>query len=119
MGNKAGSFVRRWTLGEGGFLGEVTLQRLSVADSYVLQDGVPCYELTNLYVHPKRRGKGWATQLMETALEFSKKRGADVFLRVVPYGCAPADSTRLIKFYRSYGFKQVRRGDKLELVLRW
>lgn len=109
----------RWTIGNGGFLGEVTLTPVAETDQYVLREGRKCWELTNLFVHPLRRNLGWARTLVSTALAFAHARKADVFLRVVPYGVAPANLERLTKFYRSYGFRQVMRGDKRELVLRW
>jgi GNAT superfamily N-acetyltransferase len=113
--------VQRWTIGTGGFLGEITLQGLADTDYYVRRsDEERSYvELTNYFVHPLRRHLGWGRELFETAIAHAEKRHWPVFLRAVPYGRSPADLERLVTFYRSYGFRQVRRGDKRELVLRW
>lgn len=111
--------IQRWTIGKGGFIGEVSLQQLSEWDLYVRGRDQRAYcELTNLYVHPLRRGQGWARILMETALQHAQARDWPVFLRCVPYGIEPSDLQRLMAFYRSYGFKSTRR-DPREMVLKW
>lgn len=117
----SGKVVGRWVVGTGGFLGEATLQGLLETDYYVRRsDEEPSYvELTNVYVHPQRRGRGWGAAVVEAALTHAERRGWPVFLRAIPYGKEPADLDQLIRFYRSYGFRQLRRGDARELIKRW
>jgi GNAT superfamily N-acetyltransferase len=102
-------------IGEGGFIGEISLYDLLPDDAYYIPADV---ELTDFHVHSLRRGLGWGHILMAAALRYADRYGWAVFLRAVPYGSTPAELTKLLKFYRSYGFRQVRRGDKRELIRR-
>lgn len=104
----------RWKIGAGGFIGEVSLRSVADDDAYTGAD----VELTDLHVHPLRRGRGWGRELVQCALAHAQRRRWVVFLRAVPYGSKPASLRQLIAFYKSCGFKQLRRGDDREYVWR-
>jgi GNAT superfamily N-acetyltransferase len=117
--------IERWVVGEGGFIGEASLIELSVDEHrrYSRRGRFIC-ELTDVYVHPLRRGRGWARVVVEAALDYADAEGWDVFLRVVTYG---KDSQRgphrldvesLIAFYGRLGFVG-RRDDPRCMVRRW
>jgi ribosomal protein S18 acetylase RimI-like enzyme len=114
------NLIQRWTIGAGGFIGEVSLFRLTEWDMYVRGKDTRTYvTLSNLHVHPLRRGRGWARLLMQAALTHAMDRGWCVFIRVVPYANGDAmDVDQLIAFYKSYGFVSTRR-DPREMVRRW
>ena len=93
---------------------------MSEWDRYVVgRDTARTYvELTNLYVHPLRRGRGWANELLSTAKEFAYDNNWNLFLRAVPYGKDPCEVEQLIALYKRHGFKSTRR-DPREMLLRW
>lgn len=89
----------RFVIGSGGFIGEVSII-----------DGT----LTDLYVHPLRRGKGWGHKLMRKAVKWADKGGLRLKLRVHPFGKQTVRSARkiapregLINLYKQYGFRRV------------
>jgi len=121
----------RWTVGAGGFIGEVTVR--PVTDPAVLRSvqrkGVPLLFLTELYVHPLRRGLGWSHTLIETAVAYAAGEGADLWLYASPYGPKRSGhhSVRrptiqeLEALYRRHGFRPVpyaRTNYQHEMVLR-
>jgi len=114
-----GALIQRWTIGKGGFIGEVSLFELAEADMYVKGRSKRTYvELSNLYVHPLRRGRGWARELLKVAIAHARQNNHVVFLRAVPYGTAPHTLGDLLALYARYGFKHRAGADDLrELVL--
>lgn len=61
--------------------------------------------LTDLYVDPVHRGKGYSNRLMNKALSWADRRGLRLSLRVSPYGRGKLlPSWELVKFYERYGF---------------
>lgn len=114
-----GQVVQRWVIGRGGFIGEVSLFELSQNDAHVRgRDRRVYVELSNLHIHPLRRGRGWSHVLLRAALAHAAARGWCVFLRTVPYNKPTMNEELLRKLYRGYGFKSLR-GDPREMVLRW
>jgi GNAT superfamily N-acetyltransferase len=105
--------LHRWTVGKGGFLGEVSLYTLAEdTAAYIPRKGVTCLELTDLFVHPQRRGRGWATELLTTATKYADDTATDLFLRVVSYGKVSGASVEaLTALYAAHGFKPFRRYD--------
>lgn len=67
-------------------------------------------EVIDLYVHPLRRGQGWASQLMGRACGYADRRRMAMALRVTgPRGYARPGLGygQLKKFYNSFGFRTV------------
>lgn len=120
--------VHRWVVGAGGFLGEASVVEVPAlnADMYrTARPAVRLLELTDVYVHPLRRGRGWATRLLQSAVDWADGAGVDLVLRACPYGpladrggraLTRLDSAALAKFYVSYGFRP-RKGD-LHIMVR-
>lgn len=120
--------IQRWTVGEGGFIGEASLAELSL-DEYRQHSrrGRFICELTDVYVHPLRRGQGWARIAVEAALAHADTMEWDVFLRVVAYGdkadkrgrpTTRLDTAALTAFYTRCGFV-ARAADPRCMVRRW
>lgn len=108
--------IQRWTVGRGGFIGEVSLCELLPMDANIKGNSTRTYvELTNLHIHPMRRGQGWATVLIRAALQHADERGWVVFLRCIPYNKPCITTTGLCKLYRQHGFKS-RKTDPREMV---
>lgn len=105
-----------WQIGEGGFVGYITV---SVPTGPVLDvvKATPLLEVTDLYVHPLRRGQGWAGQLMQHATDYADRKGATLALYVSSKGyTTPGRPYEALKaFYRGFGFRTVpvRNPDKL------
>lgn len=115
----SGRLVQRWVVGEGGFIGEVSLYELSEQDVHVRgRDKRHYVELTNLHIHPLRRGRGWADSLITAALRYARRNGYCVFLRCVPYNKPRVKVAGLISLYGKYGFKSLKH-DNREMVRRW
>ncbi len=113
-----GDFIQRWTMGAGGFIGEVSLFKLSAQDEHIAQRFPDTVELSDLYVHPLRRGKGWARILLRSAIAHAAINEWNVFIRVIPYGKEPIISLEdLIAFYKQHGFKHINRRDRREMLL--
>lgn len=114
-----GPEIQRWTIGSGGFIGEVTLFELAPEDGYIRgRDSRTYVELSNLHVHPLRRGRGWSRKLLRAALAYARARDWCVFLRTIPYNKPAMDARMLAALYRRYGFRATRY-DSREMVLRW
>ena len=80
-------------------------------------------EVIDLYVHPKRRGRGWAAILMQAATNFADRRGAAMALRAWPEGDYGPRRLRLPyeglkKFYSQHGFRTVPIRDPSKLSYR-
>lgn len=103
----SGKTIRRWKMGAGGFIGEVSLLEL--------REGV--VELSNLHVHPLRRGKGWSRVLVQTALDYADEQGWRVWLRITPYNNPTLDEHALRRFYAGFGFKLVRKASSLHMEM--
>ena len=111
-----GAVIQRWTLGQRGFIAEASLVAMDPYEAKVYMRGaVPIVELTDVYTHPLRRGRGWARSCAQAALDHADDNGWDVFIRVgVAYG-PDADKNakqfqrlndmELLAFYKSLGFK--------------
>lgn len=111
--------IARWTIGAGGFIGEITLKELSESDYYIRGRSKRKFvELTDLHIHPLRRRRGWADSLITTALRYAKRRNWCVFLRCVPYNKPRVRVAGLIALYSKYGFKSLK-NDEREMVLKW
>jgi ribosomal protein S18 acetylase RimI-like enzyme len=114
-----GLLIQRWVIGDGGFIGEVSLFEMAEDDKYVITNKVLKYvELSDLHVHPLRRKSGWAHALMTIALKYAKRKGYRVFLRAIPYSKPKIKQEALIAFYKQYGFKSTRL-DQREMMLNW
>lgn len=104
--------VAMWTIGSGGFVGWVWLAEPSgfVADACKRAD----VEVVDFFVHPLRRGQGWANQLMSKATRWADKQGATVALWATANygnGYSKRDALRfdaLVKFYEQHDFKSVQ-----------
>jgi GNAT superfamily N-acetyltransferase len=58
--------------------------------------------LTAVWVHPDRRGHGWATALLRTVV---REWGCEpLYLRVEPYTDRPLNAAALTAFYGRFGF---------------
>ena len=114
-----GLLLKRWTIGEGGFVGEVSLFNLSVEDNYVRGRDQRVYvELSNFHVHPLRRKLGWGKILLRAALRHAERRKWSVFIRVIPYSKIRPDFERLMKLYTDHGFVKTK-NDPREMVLKY
>jgi GNAT superfamily N-acetyltransferase len=103
-------FVAKWVVGNGGFKGQILLCHPTDAICSFVQprQDVPLIEVADLYVHPLRRGAGWASELMRAAIEYVDSRRMDVALRVAPHGPKKPTPDALKRFYASFGFRPVR-----------
>ncbi len=111
-----GKLIQRWTIGAGGFIGEVSLFELSIEDEYVRHGSKAIYvELSDLHVHSMRRGLGWAHLLVSAALQEAQRQGWRVFLRAIPYNKPTLNRDALIAFYRGWGFKSTKL-DEREMI---
>lgn len=119
MSNRAPDLrIARWQVGTGGFMSHITIALpsgpvLEVARKVDL-------EIVELYVHPLRRGQGWASLLMHKACTYSTRQGATMGLRAQPegYGC-PRDALAygaLKQFYGGFGFRTVVIKDPTKLT---
>lgn len=107
---------QRWTIGAGGFIGEVTLRAITSANvvNKVKKERDLMF-LTNLFVHPLRRGRGWAQALLQTATTYADRSGVDLWLYARPYGCTRTKAGRvhrlaedeLRRLYRRHGFRDI------------
>lgn len=113
-----GKLIQRWTIGEGGFIGEVSLFELSDEDQYVRHTSARKYvELSNLHIHPLRRGLGWSDSLLIAAISYARARNWTIFLRAIPYNKPHMSADRLVAYYKCYGFRS-RARDPREMVLK-
>lgn len=104
-----GMLLQRWTMGAGGFIGEVSLFELSSEDLYIKHGSKRAYvELSNLHIHPLRRGQGWADSLMTAALCHARNEEWHIFLRAIPYNNPTLTADELIAFYSRYGFRSTK-----------
>lgn len=106
--------VRRWKLGVGGFIGEASVVEPSEDLEAFKRKRRRLLELTDVYVHPLRRGLGWAAALVRSAVQWVNSRGIDLVLRAQPYGPTADRNKRkfskmqeahLIEFYAGFGFR--------------
>jgi GNAT superfamily N-acetyltransferase len=85
----------RFTEGGGGCLSEVTLTGPIEGP----------LQLTDLFSHPNRRGKGGAGRVVAEALRFAEQRGYDLWLRIRPHGRSGLRRDALATFYMRRGFE--------------
>lgn len=100
--------ARRFVMQEGSLSGEVSLmvptndQRTHTRTAYG-----DVLELSNLYVDPRRRGRGWAAILMQAACSHADREGINLILSVRPYGKKPGVPAELLsKWYERFGFEE-------------
>lgn len=112
--------LHRWVVAQDGLEGEVSLCALSVYEDPGLMNGSRMLELTDLWVEPKARGRGWGVELLRAACAWADDNHADLFIRVVAYGRERprAEVVDLMKFYSRAGFVS-RRSDQREMVRKW
>lgn len=118
-----GAVIQRWTVGEGGFIGEASLIEMDPMEVTLhRRKGRFICELTDVYVHPLRRGQGWARIVVQAAIEHADAQGWDIFLRVVAYGKKTGkqklSTEELTAFYGRCGFV-ARKADPRCMVRRW
>lgn len=87
----------------------------------------PLLELTDMYVHPLRRGRGWAQELLNTAVTWADTHQTDLILRAAAYGPQKDRNKRpmprlnkaeLRVFYARFRFKS-HKADPCIMVRRW
>ena len=102
--------IQRWVIGAGGFIGEASL--ITADPTLKLPAGMQACELTDVYVHPMRRGNGWARAVVETALAHADAHRWMVVLRVAAHGkrgrWGALTPDQLRTFYGSLGFKSTK-----------
>lgn len=123
-----GVILHRWTLGQRGFIAEASLAAMDPAEAkQYMRGNTPVVELTDVYTHPLRRGRGWARSCAQAALDYADDNGWDVFLRVVAYGpdedknqsqFQKLTNEELAAFYKSLGFK-ARADDPRSMMRRY
>lgn len=118
-----------WTIGAGGFRGEVSL--LAPTDEALLwwqRPGFPLLYLTDLYVHPLRRRAGWARVLLDAAVAHADAAGADLWTWCHSHGVrqlsngqkvSRPDNRALEALYKQYGFVTQVEHPQIEMVRRW
>jgi GNAT superfamily N-acetyltransferase len=116
-------------IGAGGFVGEASIQVPEENDlelRRLQRKAYPLAELTDVYVHPLRRGRGWAKTLAAWAVTYAQYHRLDLVLRVLPYGTRKLcngttvqlmSQAELTAFYASFGFK-VTKADPAIMVYR-
>lgn len=96
----------RWVIGAGGFIGEVSL--VAVPPEYpALNVSARCALLTDFYVHPLRRRRGWGEALLTAALQHADKHAIDLVLWAQPHGTRKhgrLNASQLVALYSSHGF---------------
>jgi ribosomal protein S18 acetylase RimI-like enzyme len=111
------SLEQCWVIGDGGFCGYI---QTGEADKDVWHNwesylGTPLVQVDILYVHPLRRGQGWADELMQKAIRYFDSKGIPMCLRAYPYELSRpyrrnrsrSTMRKLAAFYRQYGFERV------------
>ena len=88
--------LRRWTHGRGRAHKTVSLIISDYEDADV--------EITDLYVHPSQRGRGWARWLVDQAIDHCLARNYRVVVRVRAHGKKGLTQKELEAFYRRVGF---------------
>lgn len=120
-------YVRRlpeheWTLGNDNFFSFIRLARPKgvVLEVVPMSKKRPLVEVIDFFVHPERRGRGWANRLMNSACEWADKQGAALVLRACVEGRAPNTKRmtyrQLKKFYNRFGFRTVPVRDPNQLT---
>lgn len=104
--------IGAWVIGKGGFRSQVLLCTPTepILEFVEPRPGVRLVEVEDLYVHPLRRGYGWGSELMQTALRWCDMHGWDCVLRATPHGPPPVpEFDKLKRFYAQFGFRPVRK----------
>jgi GNAT superfamily N-acetyltransferase len=71
------------------------------AESAVFEAGSTCVEIEELYVLPAHRSAGIGAQLLDAVVDWAKQHG----VRYLSAYSATRDVDRVLRFYRSCGFK--------------
>lgn len=99
------NYPLRFVLGSGGFIGEVTLQTVPAERPDLELRKGSTLALTKLYVHPLRRGKGWATTLINHATAHADASLLTLVLWTAPYGTRGRTKVELATIYGKHGFE--------------
>jgi GNAT superfamily N-acetyltransferase len=103
--------VKRFTVGSGGFLGEVSLY----TNNYTSAQPTYTLYMSDFHVHPMRRELGWGTLLLAECTSWADAEGAAVITYARPFGRkrnkfgtqrARAEEGDLERFYKSFGFRR-------------
>ena len=113
-----------WTVGKGEFIGSVTLLQAEADDAQRLRRGnYPVGFVSDLEVHPERRGQGWARTLLSSLVSHADKNHIDLWTYVSPFGTQlfpGLDVPQLVKLYEGYGLDLLLRPEyENEMVRRW
>ena len=82
----------------------------SMTDLYRLKGG--WLSLTNVYVHPFIRGRGYGQRIMEQVITYADKEGVGLLLQIRPYSRWKRMRTeQLREWYATFGFRW--RGDNI------
>lgn len=103
--------LHRWYVGPSRARGSVIL---AACDVDTLQAharvGTELLFLTELWVPPNARGRGYAGELLRAATTWATEAGVDLWLYCAPHGPAPRlTETELQTLYRRYRFRRVAR----------
>lgn len=113
--------TERWIIGAGGFIGEVYLCEPPPEAGPDLRRR-PMLFMTDLWVHPLRRGRGWASELLHAATTWADSRRIDLWTYVLRFDDRPSAMSvgRLKALYEGRGFRPTgRKIPEPVLVRRW
>jgi GNAT superfamily N-acetyltransferase len=103
----------RWVIGAGGFIGEASITPVTKRDvlAYCQKDR-PLAFLSDVRVHPLRRGRGWSDKLLRAVTRHCDRNGIDLWLYAKPFGPRPRPAVDdLARLYRRHGFRAYTWGD--------
>lgn len=92
----------------------IRFERTVVAEAHLAQDvlanqgGKTIYRLESLLVYADYRGMGVGSTLLTLVCKEADKEGATLVVIADPYSGSPLSRINLIRFYKRYGFKQVK-----------
>lgn len=108
-----------WEVGRGRALSRVMLLEYPHGDTYT-RPGVPMLFLSELWVPPHARGRGYAHTLLKAATDWADETNTDLWLYIAPNGPEPRLSIfQLQHLYRQYEFVTQRTRPDVEMVRRW
>lgn len=112
-----------WTVGNGGFVGKVSLLEAPLDVAMRLQRlDIPVGFVAELFVHPHRRRAGWANTLMDSITKHADREKIDLWTYVEPFGADADRMTRggLLAYYARWGFCAVKSPEyEYEIVRQW
>lgn len=108
-----------WHVGRGKARSQVMLLEYPHGDTYT-RPGVPMLFLSELWVPPHARGRGYASTLLTAATDWADETNTDLWLYIAPNGPEPRLNTaQLEALYHRHGFRTERRRPDVEMVRRW